>query len=124
MSNMIELQLQRMKSTTLTKSSSEQSPEVSPQRSRERFIDRNMDDEEEKKPSQAAQGRDSDEEFYDCLDDAKDAKMLENNMLVVTRSEPSLSSLNKPIRRTASFSEFNQIDEDSGEDDCDGEDTG
>lgn len=118
MTNMIDLQLQKMKSNTLTKSSGgDQSPETSPQRSRKRFMNSSANGiEEEEKKSGARPNHEagSDDEFYDCFDDVKDAKMLESN---ISAAEPSMDSLIKPIRRTASFSDFNRIDEESGEED-------
>ena len=53
----------------------------------------------------------SDEEFFDCLDDYKDVEMLKNNFQPV---QPVAG-----IRRTASFHEFNRIEEASSEEEAD-----
>jgi len=102
-SNMIELQLSRIKSKndSLELGVAPASPS---KRSRA-----GNEDQEEKKSSN------SDEEFYDCFDNQEDIRKLEQNMSIA--AGPSGGMSRAPIRRTASFHYIEKIDEEKEEED-------
>jgi len=95
-SNMIELQLSRIKS----KNDSIELPPPSKQTNNASPAKKPRQEEEEEK-----QEEDSDEGFYDCFDNQQDIKMLEQTMA------------RAPLRRTASFTNIEKIEEENGEDD-------